>query len=225
MTFYEELVDVTAAERAQFQSIALIRHVMAHGAKKDLYLDFLTQAYHHVKHTIPLLNLAMICCSEADAAYKKSLKIYMDEEAGHDEWILDDIAALGGDSSGVRNGQGRLACRVMVSHAYYGIEHVSPYCLLGMVHVLEGQSVALAHHARDAIIKSFGEQNVPNAYSYLTSHGSLDVQHVSYFEKLVNSLTSQDHKAQVVEAARDFYKLYGDIFRDLGSRHGIEVPS
>ncbi len=225
MTFYDDLVKETAPERAQFQNIALIRHVMANGATKDLYLDFLTQAYHHVKHTIPLLNLATICCSDADASYKKSLKIYMDEEAGHDEWILDDIAALGGDSSGVRNGQGRLACRAMVSHAYYGIEHVSPYCLLGMVHVLEGQSVALAHHARDAIVKSFGERNVPTAYSYLTSHGSLDVQHVSYFEKLVNGLTSSAHKAQIVDAARDFYKLYGDIFCDLGSHHGIGEPS
>ncbi|MBF0167973.1 MAG: iron-containing redox enzyme family protein [Alphaproteobacteria bacterium] len=225
MTFYEELVEATAKERSQFQNIPLIRHAMARGASKELYLDFLTEAYHHVKHTVPLLNLAVACCSNADASYKKSLVIYIDEETGHDEWILDDIKALGGNAEAVRHGQGRLPCRLMISHAYFGIERVSPYCLLGMVHVLEGMSVALAHHARDAIIKGFEKEGVPEAFSYLTSHGALDVQHVSYFEKLVNSLTSPEQKAHVLEAARDFYKLYGDIFRDLGDRHGIKETS
>ena len=147
MTFYDELLTATKAERENFQSLALIQHVVRNGASKDLYLDFLTQAYHHVKHTCPLLETAKSHCGPQDGLLKDALIEYIREEIGHDEWILDDIAYLGGDREAVRGGQARLPCRLMVSHAYYGIEKETPYCLLGMVHVLEGMSVSLAHPA------------------------------------------------------------------------------
>jgi pyrroloquinoline quinone (PQQ) biosynthesis protein C len=58
MTFYERLVRDTAAERDEFLTIPLVRRAMQAGAGRTLYQSFLTEAYHHVKHTFPLLALA-----------------------------------------------------------------------------------------------------------------------------------------------------------------------
>lgn len=217
MSFFQDLVDQTAAERADFISIPLIPHVIANGVSKQLYGDFLEQAYHHVRFTCPLLEAALARCGAADGAYRNALEEYVREEQGHDEWILDDIRALGFDDTAVRNGQGGLACRVMVSHAYYLIDKVSPYALLGMVHVLEGMSVLLADKAAKAIAGSFGGEP-PAAFSYLTSHGALDIEHVDFFETLVETIDDEATQRIIIGAAKDFYKLYGDIFRDLGRR-------
>ena len=64
----------------------------------------------------------------------------MEEERGHEKWILNDIAAMGGDAAAVSDGQPGIACQVMVGYTYYAIEWISPYAMLGSVHVLEGMS-------------------------------------------------------------------------------------
>jgi len=215
MTFFDRLVAETQAEREDFQSISVIQTAVSQGVTKELYAQYLTQAYHHVRFTVPLLELALEGCNVGDEAYANALAEYIEEEAGHDEWILDDIKALGEDGEAVRNGRGGFACRVMISHAYYLIEHQSPYALLGMVHVLEGMSVVLADQAAGAIRASFGD-NPPNAFSYLTSHGALDMEHVKFFEDLVNGLDDRAVEDIIIASAKDFYKLFGNMFRELG---------
>lgn len=214
MTFYQRLIADTQAERQDFQAIELIQHATQKGVTRDLYAKYLEQAYHHVRFTVPLLELARDRCGADDTAYVNALAEYIKEESGHDEWILDDIKALGADSEAVRHGQGGFACRMMVAYAHFAIEHISPYALLGMVHVLEGMSVELADKAAGAIAASFGA-TPPNAFSYLTSHGALDIEHVQFFEDLVNSIGNPEIENLVVSAAKDFYTLFGNMFREL----------
>ena len=214
MTFYQRLVADTQDERQDFQSIELIQHATQKGVTRDLYAKYLEQAYHHVRFTVPLLELARGRCGATDTAYVNALAEYIEEESGHDEWILNDIKALGADSEAVRHGQGGFACRMMVAYAHFAIEHISPYALLGMVHVLEGMSVELADKAAGAIAASFGD-TPPDAFSYLTSHGALDIEHVQFFEDLVNSIDNTEIENLVVSAAKDFYILFGNMFREL----------
>ena len=219
MSFYDELIARTHAEREGFQSIPLIRGVLGGGAvTRGMYIDFLTQAYHHVKHTFPLLDSA--AARTKDVSYQKALLAYMNEERGHDEWILDDIRAIGGDSEAVRNGRPSAACDLMVAYSYYVIEHVSPFAMLGSVHVLEGMSVALAHGAANAIQAGLGVRQ-EEGFSYLRSHGTLDIQHVAFFRELVDGFADEEIREIVVHSSKMFYKLYGDIFRELGTRHGV----
>ena len=216
MTFYERLVHETAAERDDFHSMPLIQKIMQGGATRTMYLDFLTQAYHHVKHTFPLLALS--ASRTRDLRYQKALLTYMNEERGHDEWILDDIRALGGDAEEVRNGKPGIACQVMVGYAYYAIEHISPYAMLGSVHVLEGISAELAASAAKSIQKSLGHDSV-GGFSYLSSHGAIDIDHVAFFKTLVDEIATADCQTIVLDSSRIFYRLYGDIFLELYSRH------
>jgi len=58
MTFYDRLVAATSDARAEFVSLPIIGQALHGDVPRALYLDFLAQAYHHVRHTCPLLALA-----------------------------------------------------------------------------------------------------------------------------------------------------------------------
>jgi pyrroloquinoline quinone (PQQ) biosynthesis protein C len=216
MSHFRQLVQQTAPARREFIEISLIQEVMRNGASRALYLDFLSQAYHHVKCTAPLLALAASRCGSDDWRYQAALLEYIQEERGHDEWILEDIDALGGDPEMMRQGTPHFPCRIMVGHAYYLVDHVSPYALLGMIHVLEGMAVELASNAARAIHKSIATTGGAG-FKYLTTHGDLDIEHTKLFEKLIDE-TAPRHLPLIIDSACDFYKLYGDIFRDLDER-------
>ena len=131
MTFFERLMQETKSDRDAFQSISLIQTAVCQGVDKDLYVAFLKQAYHHVKFTCPLLGAALSRVGQNDGLFRTALIEYIDEEKGHEEWILDDIEAFGGDRQMVVNQAPNISTNVMCGYAFYAIEHVSPYALLG----------------------------------------------------------------------------------------------
>lgn len=216
MPFYENLLAATESERQQLQSLPLLQAGAQGAVSREAYIAFLTEAYHHVKHTLPLL---MACGSRLPERYewlREGLAEYIEEETGHQEWILNDIAACGADKEAVRQGKPGLATELMVAYAYDMVSRVNPVGFLGMVLVLEGTSTALATQAGKAIQQSLGLGS--NAFTYLTSHGALDVGHTEFYASLVNQITDQADQQQLIHAAKVFYKLYGDIFRDLADR-------
>ena len=215
MTFYEALVEATTTERTAFMSIPLIREALAHGVDRPLYLAFLNCAYHHVRYTAPLFETALAACGPEDAVLAAGLEEYIEEERGHDEWIIDDIIALGGDGEASRHGRPPLAVRAMVAYAYHLIAEEGPYSVLGMAHVLEGMSVVLADKAAHAIQDRLALPRESGGFSYLISHGSVDIGHVEGFANLVNALDTPERRAVVFASAKDFYRLYGDVFRSL----------
>jgi len=143
----------------------------------------------------------------------KDVAEYIEEEIGHEEWILNDIRHAGGDAESVRHGTPSMATELMVAYAYDTINRVNPLVFFGMVFVLEGTSIALADQAADAIAEQL---KLPaKAFSYLRSHGSLDQEHVKFFEQLMNRVTDEADQRAIIHAANRFFHLYGNIFREL----------
>ena len=214
MTFHTELASLTAPDRQWLVTAPVIEQALGGQISKALYVAFLTQAYHHVRHTVPLLQACKAALPPHHAAWlDEAMDEYIEEEAGHDEWILDDIAACGADADAVRHGKPAHATEVMVAYAYDQIARRNPLGFFGMVHVLEGTSVALALQAADQIQAHL---RLPDrAFSYLRSHGTLDQQHTAHFALLMDRIEAPEDRAAIVHAARTFYRLYGDVFRGL----------
>ena len=55
MAFFDELQSRTAAERAGLLAVPAIAECLAGRVTRPRYVAFLREAYHHVKHTVPLL--------------------------------------------------------------------------------------------------------------------------------------------------------------------------
>ena len=217
--FHARLLAATATQRAQLLATPIIRDALAGRVTRADYLAFLTEAYHHVRHTTPLL---MACGARLPARLewlREAVAEYIEEEVGHQNWILDDIAAAGGDRDAVASGEPAPATELMVAYAYDTIARGNPVGFFGMVLVLEGTSVALATRAAEVIEQSLALPR--SAFSYLRSHGDLDIEHTGFYERLMDRLDDAGDQAAVVHAARMFYRLYAGVFASL--RHGDDA--
>jgi pyrroloquinoline quinone (PQQ) biosynthesis protein C len=213
MTFMDKLNSETQDERDYLLSSPIIHRCLSGDITLHDYVAFLTQAYHHVKHTIPLLMAVGSRLPEDKEWLREAVAEYIEEELGHQEWILNDIAACGFDKEEVRNSQPSAATELMVAYAYDTVQRVNPIGFFGMVHVLEGTSVTTADTAANSIKEAL---DLPEkAFSYLRSHGALDIEHVKFFESLMAMMTDPAEQEQIVHSARMFYRLYADIFRSL----------
>ncbi|TKB45449.1 TenA family transcriptional regulator [Thalassotalea mangrovi] len=213
MNLYERLNQETTEQRNYLLTSEIIRQGLAGDINTEQYVAFLTQAYHHVKHTVPLLMSTGAHLPQDKEWLREAVAEYIEEEMGHQEWILNDIAACGYDKEQVRASTPELATEIMVAFAYDSISRISPLTFFGMVHVLEGTSIAMADQAASAIQQSL---KLPDkAFSYLRSHGALDIEHVKFFADLMNRITDSDEQDLIVSSTKKFYLLYANIFRSL----------
>ncbi len=220
MSFYQQLVEQTHQQRAEFQNAPIIQRCFTGNFELDDYIAFLQQAYHHVKHTIPLLMATGAALPESKEWLREAVGEYIEEEMGHQEWILNDLEACGIDRESARASAPSAATELMVAYAYDAVRRVNPLAFFGMVFVLEGSSIALADAAAEHIQSKL---NLPaEAFSYLRSHGAIDQEHIVFFEKLMDRITDEREQAIIVHSAQMFFKLYGDIFRTLSPEHGLQ---
>jgi pyrroloquinoline quinone (PQQ) biosynthesis protein C len=212
MSFYERLIEQTAPERSNLLAAPVVADCLNGRVSAESYRAFLGQAYHHVRHTTPLLMLLGGRLPDRLAWLRGAVAEYIDEEIGHEEWILNDIDSAGGNASEVRSGQPQLPAELMVSYAYDLLNRGNPAGFFGMVFVLEGTSAAIALTAADSIQRALALPDA--AFSYLRSHGTLDQQHTRHLAGLLEKMAPDD-QAEVLRRARAFFRLYGDIFRAL----------
>lgn len=219
MTFYQQLLSETEQERNALLTAPIITRCFQGEFSLDDYVAFLTQAYHHVKFTVPLLMATGAGLPEEKEWLREAVGEYIEEEMGHQEWILNDIACCGFDKEAARYSTPHVATELMVAYAWDMVTRVNPLGFFGMVQVLEGTSINIAEKAADIIREKLGLPE--KAFSYLYSHGALDQDHIVFFEGLMNQVTDPKEQALIIHTAKVFYKLYGDIFRGLSPDHGI----
>jgi len=213
MSFHEQLARATAPDRDFLLAAPVIQRALAGDVTRELYVAFLTQAYHHVRHTVPLLMAVGSRLPDRHAWLQESILHYLEEETGHDEWILNDIARAGGDRVAAAASEPSVATEAMVAYAYDTVMRRNPIGFFGMVHVLEGTSVALALNAADRIQATLG---LPvTAFTYLRSHGELDKQHINDLGAILERLADEEDRRAVIRCARGIYWLYGNVFRGL----------
>lgn len=221
MNFFNQLQAATSAERDHLLTAPVIQNSLKKTLTKEEYVAFLLQAYHHVKHTVPLLMAVGARIPEEKEWLRNAVAEYIEEELGHQEWILNDIEACGYDKEKARHSQPNIATELMVAYAYDMVQRVNPLGFFGMVHVLEGTSVTTADNAAANIRESLGLPK--KAFTYLTSHGSLDQEHVKFFEDLMNRITDTKEQALIIHCAKVFYQLYGDVFRSVKAEQIINI--
>mgnify|MGYP003490301625 CR=1 FL=1 len=143
MSFYQTLQHATAAEREHLFNAPIIEACRRGDISRETYLAFLAEAYYHVRHTVPLLMATGGKLGQEYEWVRGAIREYIDEEYGHQEWILNDIRACGGDAEAVRHGQPGQPIELMVAFLYDQIQRGNPMGFFGMVQVLEGENAVL----------------------------------------------------------------------------------
>lgn len=217
MSFFNTLKQQTREAQLTMLNAPIFQACQNGEINRGTYVAFLTQAFHHVKHTVPLL---MACGGRLDAKHewvREALAEYIDEEKGHHEWILNDIRACGADEELVRHNQGagRVgdAIELMTSYLYHQIDRHNPMALFGMVWVLEGTSVDVGGQIAKLVKETL---ELPDeAMSYLTSHSILDQDHIQFFESLMEQVTDVKDQQAIIDSANMVFKLYGQMLESL----------
>jgi pyrroloquinoline quinone (PQQ) biosynthesis protein C len=218
MSFYNSLQQQTENQRQYLMAAPIFARLFNGDICREDYVAFLAQAYQHVKHTVPLLMAVGARLPDDKGWLLKAVAEYIEEEFGHEQWILDDIAATGFDPEKARRKAPNLATELLVTYAYDTVQRINPLGFFGMVQVLEGTSINMADAAASAIQTTL---ELPDcAFHYLRSHGALDVEHVKLFQGLMDKITDPEAQAQIVHSAQVFYQLYGNVFRSLAPAQG-----
>ncbi len=213
MSFFNQLCEATKTEQQYLLSAPIIADALAGRITLAQYQAFLTQAFHHVKHTTPLLMRAGSRISHQQEWMRRAIIEYINEEYGHERWILNDLKATGLQPKVVEQSDPHTSTAAMVALVYHRIDDVHPASFFGMAHVLEGTSVKLATQAAGKIKENLKLPDM--AFSYLLSHGDLDLEHVEFFETLMNKVTDEAAQQAIITTAKHVYRLYGDMFRAI----------
>lgn len=106
-----------------------------------LYPVYLARLHEVARGAVPLMRRALERCQELDDAPGRVLAPFLEhhiqEELGHDDWLLEDIAVLGGDPDEVRARTPSPPAAAANGAQLWWIEHAHPVALLGHAEVLE----------------------------------------------------------------------------------------
>jgi hypothetical protein len=121
-----------------------------HPRLAELFPEFLFTVHAMIRASVPLLVTA---AEEAEARapgdpvavplaayYRRHAR----EERHHDEWLLDDLVALGHHREDLHRRLPSPAVAAAVGACYYWVRHVHPVALLGYLAVLEGNPPVVA---------------------------------------------------------------------------------
>jgi pyrroloquinoline quinone (PQQ) biosynthesis protein C len=120
------------------------------------------------------------------------------EEAGHDDWLLDDLEALGVAREAVWERIPSRHVAAMVGAYYYWVRHVHPVALLSYLAVLEGNPPVVEQ--LESVQRSTGLPR--EAFRTLIKHAHLDPHHRDDLNDLIDRLplTAEHHQLLALSA-------------------------
>jgi hypothetical protein len=154
-----------------------------------LYPEYLIALHGIVRASVPLMQAALDRAKtlSADDPVAAGLGPYLsqhiDEERGHDLWLLEDLERLGVGRTAVLARVPSPAVAGLVGSQYYWILHHHPVAVLGYLAVAEGfpspdlveELIAATGHTRQA-------------FHMLAEHAELDTHHRNELDQLIDTL-------------------------------------
>ena len=154
----------------------------------QLYVDYLVACHGILRATIPLLETAHREASARDDEAARELAAYLDkhieEEAGEDEWLLQDLEVLGVERSQVLAHVPSANVASLIGAQYYWALHAHPVSVLGFLAGLEREPPSRAFI--DDLIARTGHDRA--AFRTLIAHADRDPDHRDELDDLLDRI-------------------------------------
>ena len=212
MSFFVTLIERTDTYRRDLETIPKVHSMIHHGLSTDEYRAFLHDLYHIVWHFCPVMAAAAARCDDGFKDVRYELYQRIQEEKGHESWVLEDVGAVGGDVELVRAMPPSPPVQAMIAFNYHGAEHVHPCSVLGMLYMLEVVSSVYGGRVSDSIARAMGRKVDDGGFKFLTSHAALDQDHMAKLNVLLKTIGDPGAQAAVVNSARVNFHQFGQIF-------------
>ena len=216
MSFFITLVEMTDASRRELELIPKVHSMINHGLTLAEYRGFLHDLYHIVWHFCPVMSAAAARCDDRFRDVRYDLYERIEEEKGHDSWVLEDIEALGGDVRAVRETPPSPPAQAMIAFNYYASDRVHPCSVLGMLYTLEVVSSVYGGRVSDSIARALGRNVENGGFKFLSSHATMDLDHMAKLNRLVKTIDDAGAQNAIVNATRVNFHQFGQLFREGG---------
>jgi hypothetical protein len=160
------------------------------GSDRSLYGDYLFMLHSIVRATVPLLNAAeksarsLIPEDETAERLADYFGVLAEEERGHDQWLLEDLAVIGVSEADVQRRIPSHLAAQLVGAQYYWIRHYHPAALLGFIHLME------AYPPFPHFIEQLRDRTgfPESAFRSLARHSELDLEHRELLKDILDAL-------------------------------------
>jgi hypothetical protein len=174
--------------RSKLDSVA--ETLWSHPELNTLYPEFLFRNHAVVRSSVPLMRTALLSCRGQFSSdpLAPGLATYLEqhipEEMHHDDWILEDLQALGFVREEILARIPPVSASLLVGAQYYWIFHVHPIALLGYIAVLEGTPPDADYFARVLRRAKITEAAATNIFR----HARLDPRHRDDLDAALDAL-------------------------------------
>ena len=198
--FFADLVVRTDEARRAFETHPVVLDAVAHGMTVERYRALLLELYHVVWHFNPVSAAAASRLADGHRQVRYFLYEHMHEESGHEEWVRNDLQAVGVDPEVTEAHQPSPFTRALVGYNYWAADRSHPASALGMLYTLEVIASVYGGPFAAAIKESLlleGERGV----SFINSHATMDAAHMAELRKVLNTLRDEAAHEAVAESA------------------------
>jgi len=216
MSFFITLLENSDASRRAIETLPRVHSMMHKGLTLAEYRAFLRDLYHIVWHFCPIMAAAAARCDERLRDIRYELYERIGEEKGHEEWVLEDIAAIGGDAQGAQGAAPSAPVQAMIGFNYYAAERVHPCSVLGMLYVLEVVASVYGGKAADSIARAIGRETRSGGFRFLSSHATMDADHMAKLNVLLKTIGDPAAQAAIIDSTRVNFHQFGQLFSDGG---------
>lgn len=148
-------------------------------AVRDLYPAYLRTMHAVVRAAVPLMTAALERAralageDRVAAGLAAYLAHHVDEERGHDAWLLSDLEATGADPDEPLRRMPSARVATLVGAQYYWLEHHHPVSLLGHIAAIEGHPPPVGFARRLQELTGYPSE----AFRAIERHERLDIRH------------------------------------------------
>ena len=216
MSFFITLVESSDASRRAIETLPKVHSMMHKGLPLAEYRAFLHDLYHIVWHFCPIMAAAASRCDERLRNIRYELYERIEEEKGHENWVLEDVGAVGGDVPGAGARPPSAPVQAMIGFNYYAAERVHPCSVLGMLYVLEVIASVYGGKAADSIARAIGRETGAGGFRFLSSHATMDADHMAKLNVLLKTIDDPAAQAAIIDSTRVNFHQFGQLFSEGG---------
>ena len=221
MSFFISLVETTDASRREVESVPRVHSMIHHGLSLREYRAMLHDLYHIVWHFCPVMSAAASRCDDRHREVRMELYERIQEEKGHEAWVLEDLQSLGGDVDLLRRVPPSPPVQAMIAFNYFGAERGHPCSVLGMLYMLEVVSSVYGGRVAESIARALNREVDQGGFRFLSSHATMDVDHMAKLNRLIRTISDPEAQTAIANSARVNFFQFGSMFGDGGFSAGI----
>ena len=183
-----------------------------------LYVELMIRMHQMVRTSVPLMRASLRRCEELApydpiaAVLAPYLEQHILKEAGHDEWLLEDLELIGVPRAEVLKRLPSPAVAAVAGQRYYWVLHHHPLAEMGGLAAMEGYPMKVG--AIDAMERVTRYPRA--AFRTLEKHAHLDPAHCHEIMNLIDSLplTEEQHELLGVSALATMLSVT-QVYREI----------